>query len=1345
MDSHSEDYEELVSSGLSVKLQIKKGAARKIVKLRSLIFNEDVWLFLKGNSRLGVFSDFHFIKPYGTIKNDGGTLSLDILDAFVNGKHPAKHDEDWKQQGRARKLDVIALSCDHEARDFLVSMFLKSVAAISTLCSFVSEGRDMTWSQIMDIVARYTNESWESDSKQREYHNEVNQIHLVDGWHLVSEVYKIQVQELYFLKESSDNHAEALQLIKLEDVKSKVPEFTKNVVCEFLAWCVLFLKDAQKKDFQTDSLLDMVDELQDKLVNTIGVTSNEEATVDEEYLRNLLQAVAVNHPTMAEVKYECKDMTPCRREARLNVSKREIVWKTDEIFKRCRWDGSSASQVYQKFLEKSVLEDEKLLLSERHEPELPPSNSTSEKVLTTSPGTSNLSGMLDEGNRKRTAPQIEYEGLQVKPREAEARKRLKESLDQNSERLRLTLQQQRVKRGEQLRNRYCDDGESSDEERADGSEAAVNIEDRQAELMQEVNLVVQLLYELILDWPVFPIDPAQYDFARLSSPNAFITPESKAGRSAASDVLTGDQRFVRIHAKLRRTNLFRDVTDARRIARYGEHWRHTLPFEIRGMVSDALSELLPTVKADPRKHNEWTRDIDNHKYLNFSVRKVHGEKGLFNITCQSTNPVLNKRIVTELQGGTLCVGYVHGLRDDYGHSRLQDEDVWKSMCKKTPQVEKFSTLVLIACRRVTWDHDDEYDTVDDRAINEITVHLALSKHRLKHINGIWEDDTIRLLYLCPLTPHLRMFKSVQEATLLPGDVARILCGPVAPNFPSHDELVSRVDKGCYEYLQNVRRTTTLIDETQMKALLSVLGNIGDAIPGSSSVSLVQGPPGTGKTTLLILLIGALLHHSTKGHVNREQIHMLRSELGSDGILRRANNHEALGILVCAGSNQAVDNIIQRMDEHGIPDGDGGGLHPQAVRLARQGYDYGAIRKYCMNDKALPFDINIYNRNEPNRAKASSAARKSFCKEVIVCFTTCSTSGGARLKNMNGNWDVTIIDEAGQVNEPESMIPIVNAYKRNLNRRSHTVLCGDQVQLEPMVAAMWIMKKNQQFLPFDYSMQMKSLFERLQRKKRCPFNMLMIQYRSHPCIAKLVSSTFYNGVVKSVIPPSVFADTYNSGCSADGTGFAPVTIVDTSRLASRFEHNDKKGNVENILEIEIVGEILDEIRRLTAENFHKLKNQIAILAPYRAQVALARKFLEANHYYKDGKGPTRRGFEMLVDTVDSMQGAQREVVIISATRSNIDKSVGFVDRPNRLNVAISRARKLLVIVADLSTMSVNREFQEFWNYAAHGYNGAALLMRNEGKRGNETGTTMRVLKTAEERTKYLLHARKIGQV
>ena len=702
-DGTAENFEDLIYFELGVKLQIKQKAARKLMKLRDLIFNNSSWSFLKERSYLGVFADFHFTKPYGTIKSDGGSLSLDFFEEFLNGKNPARRDDHIRNQSRARKLDIIALSYSHEARDFIVTMFLKTVATISTLCSFVPETGDVSWSQIMDIIGRYTTNSWNSEAKKKEYHNDVNAMHLVDGWHIVSEVYKIQVQELQSQKSCSNQRSASSSMVELHDVMANVCEFTKHAVCEFLAWCVVLLRNNQKREQFTETLLDTLDDLYEKLSESIGVKPAKEDTICEDYIRNLINIVAESQPTMAEVKYECKEMTPCRREARINISRRTVIWRTGDVFLRCRWEGSCAAQTYRKFLERSKQDEAKKIELGLQTTEQNPTNPECEDV--------SMRDILEPVEKKtkipskRNASEMNEYTDAMKTREEDRRKRMKALQNAGSRRLSRALQDERVARGGQLKNKYCEDGESSAEEKAMGG-GGTGISGEERNVILKVNLVVQLLYELILDWPVFPIQSGQIDNGA-DSLAEFNVPVTRDARAEASDLLTGDDRFVGIQSELRYKNFFTDVTKTRNIARYAEHWRHTLPFEIRGMVSDAISELLSTMKADPRKQDMWTQDIDNNRYLNLFVSKSSAEKGLLNITCQSTNPLLTKRIVTELQGGTLCVGYVRGLRDEEGQNHVR-VNFLKRMKNNSKRVEKFSTLALIACRRVHWDEDDEF-------------------------------------------------------------------------------------------------------------------------------------------------------------------------------------------------------------------------------------------------------------------------------------------------------------------------------------------------------------------------------------------------------------------------------------------------------------------------------------------------------------------------------------------------------------------------------------------------------------------------------------------------------------
>lgn len=81
-----------------------------------------------------------------------------------------------------------------------------------------------------------------------------------------------------------------------------------------------------------------------------------------------------------------------------------------------------------------------------------------------------------------------------------------------------------------------------------------------------------------------------------------------------------------------------------------------------------------------------------------------------------------------------------------------------------------------------------------------------------------------------------------------------------------------------------------------------------AEPNSTSITMIQGPPGTGKTTSIVQLIGAIMHHNAYGHLDSAEPYNLLKR--KDGVLRSSTRSGALKILITAGSNQAVENVLR---------------------------------------------------------------------------------------------------------------------------------------------------------------------------------------------------------------------------------------------------------------------------------------------------------------------------------------------------------------------------------------------------------------------------------------------------
>jgi superfamily I DNA and/or RNA helicase len=96
-----------------------------------------------------------------------------------------------------------------------------------------------------------------------------------------------------------------------------------------------------------------------------------------------------------------------------------------------------------------------------------------------------------------------------------------------------------------------------------------------------------------------------------------------------------------------------------------------------------------------------------------------------------------------------------------------------------------------------------------------------------------------------------------------------------------------------------------------------------------------------------------------------------------------------------------------------------------------------------------------------------------------------------------------------------------------------------------------------------------------------------------------------------------------------------------------------------------------------------KKDIAVIAPYAAQVRLLRDLFA-------GTGPE-------VDTVDGFQGREKEAVVISLVRSNSQNEIGFLADRRRMNVALTRARRKLIVIGDSSTLGIDEFYREFFEY------------------------------------------------
>jgi DNA replication ATP-dependent helicase Dna2 len=223
------------------------------------------------------------------------------------------------------------------------------------------------------------------------------------------------------------------------------------------------------------------------------------------------------------------------------------------------------------------------------------------------------------------------------------------------------------------------------------------------------------------------------------------------------------------------------------------------------------------------------------------------------------------------------------------------------------------------------------------------------------------------------------------------------------------------------------------------------------------------------------------------------------------------------------------------------------------------------------------------------------------------------------------FEMVIVDEAGQLTEPLTLGLIL--------RGRRYVLVGDDRQLPPVVRTQALAQ---------------SMFERLKNEaeagKTEALTLLDTQYRMHPQIMGISNRLFYDGRLRSGV-------THEDRLPPDGHSVLFVPVIATAGSGSDSRRNTA--------EAEVVAKLVRQYVALPGV----LPSMIGVVSPFRAQVVLLRKLLHDT--------------DVTVDTVERFQGGERDIMILSLVRA---ESSDFVFDERRFNVAITRARRKLILVA-----------------------------------------------------------------
>lgn len=292
------------------------------------------------------------------------------------------------------------------------------------------------------------------------------------------------------------------------------------------------------------------------------------------------------------------------------------------------------------------------------------------------------------------------------------------------------------------------------------------------------------------------------------------------------------------------------------------------------------------------------------------------------------------------------------------------------------------------------------------------------------------------------------------------------------------------------------------------------------------------------------------------------------------------------------------------------------------------------------------------------------------------------------------FDVVIVDEAGQIPIFDLMVPLVKAKK--------VILIGDHLQLPPMnedefVEYLGKQENNQNELKRIANFYNVSLFEKLYRAENLNVakKMIEMQFRMHPDISEFISQKFYNGQYKAGVTA---LDRKISVAGFD----QPIYFYDTASLPAlkRAETYHNPG-YSNAVEAETISDILVKILLAVREGKYEgqelvLRDQntkeiigydIGVISGYKKQVKaiseLTKQKLEAHMSSEEADLHLSR---FLISSVDSFQGRDNQIILFSMTRSNPEGKIGFLKDVRRLNVAMTRAKSLLIMVGDSSTLA-----------------------------------------------------------
>ncbi len=280
-----------------------------------------------------------------------------------------------------------------------------------------------------------------------------------------------------------------------------------------------------------------------------------------------------------------------------------------------------------------------------------------------------------------------------------------------------------------------------------------------------------------------------------------------------------------------------------------------------------------------------------------------------------------------------------------------------------------------------------------------------------------------------------------------------------------------------------------------------------------------------------------------------------------------------------------------------------------------------------------------------------------------------------------NFDAVVVDEASMASIPYMLVMASKAGE-------HLVVVGDPMQLPPIAITTDIESRNTLekdiFAAVSGARSPGELFQ-WHDKNAGYTSFFNIQYRMQSDLAKVISEVFYEGrLISATSGPVSAADQSEQVVELDDSRSGSVSLFDTSALGPQLRQDSKRRGFQPVNDVHV--KLLGDIIRQILGELHTGLNEIGIIVPFRASVWQLRRELRGKN----------RWYDLEIGTIHTFQGREKKVIILDTVMTGeprngmvqhysvrpFDEAKNGLAVPRLLNVAFSRSRERLIVLADM---------------------------------------------------------------